>query len=77
MTASTKEEEFTIINKKIQEGKATNKDLFKAVDDEVHIYFILIPQGNKSGAVDKSEFKSLTKRLGMSLTDHRINEIFS
>jgi Ca2+-binding EF-hand superfamily protein len=56
-----------IIIKRIQDGKATSKDLFKAIDDE----------GDKSGSISKSEFDSLSKRIGMNFTNHRINEIFS
>ena len=50
---------------KIQQGKATSEDLFKALDTE------------NTGQITKSEFTILSKRLGMNLSDHRINEIFA
>lgn len=53
--------------KRIQRGKATVNDLFKAVDAE----------GDNSGSLSKAEFKILSKRLNMNLSDHRINEIFA
>ena len=34
-------------------------------------------EGNKNGFIDKEEFQGLTKRLGMNLSEHRINEIFA
>jgi Ca2+-binding EF-hand superfamily protein len=53
--------------KKIDKGKATPKELFMVVDAE----------GDNSGSISKAEFKKLTNRLSMSLSDHRIDEIFS
>jgi Ca2+-binding EF-hand superfamily protein len=53
--------------KKIDKGKATPKELFMVVDAE----------GDNSGSISKGEFKKLTNRLSMSLSDHRIDEIFS
>jgi len=32
---------------------------------------------NKSGGIDKEEFSTVTSRMGMNLTSHRINEIFA
>lgn len=61
------DEEITQLMEKIKTGKANPHDLFIAIDRE----------GNGNGKIDKSEFKSLSSKLGISLTDHRINEIFS
>lgn len=51
--------------KKIEEGKASPEDMFKAIDED------------KSGSISKTEFNTLAKRLGMNLSAHRINEIFA
>lgn len=56
-----------LIVNKVLEGKASSKDLFKAIDNE----------GDKNGTISKLEFESLSKRIGMNFTIHRINEIFS
>jgi Ca2+-binding EF-hand superfamily protein len=53
--------------KKINKDKATIRQLFWIVDAE----------GDNSGSISKAEFKKLTNRLSMSLSDHRIDEIFS
>ena len=34
-------------------------------------------EGNKNGYIDKEEFSCLTRRLGMNLSEHRINEIYA
>lgn len=52
---------------KIKEGKGTVKELFDLVDAE----------GNNSGTVDKEEFTFLAKRLGFTLSSHRIDEIYA
>lgn len=64
---TTQDDEMQLIIKRISEGKASSRDLFKAIDNE----------GDKSGSISKSEFDSLSKRIGMNFTEHRINEIFS
>jgi Ca2+-binding EF-hand superfamily protein len=53
--------------KKIDKDKFTTKELFLIVDAE----------GDNSGSINKAKFKKLTNRLSMSLSDHRIDEIFS
>ena len=52
---------------KIQEGKATNRELFQMVDQE----------GDGSGGISKEEFKAMLKRLSIKMSDHRIAEIFT
>ncbi|KAL4474821.1 hypothetical protein ABPG74_001517 [Tetrahymena malaccensis] len=55
------------IVKKLQDGKATIKDVFIAVDAE----------GDNSGTISIDEFLSFIRRLGMELSRHRVNEIFA
>lgn len=45
--------------------KLSNQDLFKSFDID------------QSGQIDLEEFKTLTRRLGMDLSEHRIIEIFT
>jgi Ca2+-binding EF-hand superfamily protein len=58
---------INMIMLKVKEGKSTPADLFRALDYE----------GNRDGFVNKDEFARYAKRLGMNLTDHRIDEIFA
>jgi len=51
--------------KKVKEGAATSADIFKAVDQD------------GTNSISKEEFGILAKRLGMKLSEHRINEIFA
>lgn len=51
--------------KKIEEGKASPADMFKAIDED------------GSGSISKTEFNTLARRLGMNLSAHRVNEIFA
>jgi Ca2+-binding EF-hand superfamily protein len=51
--------------KKIEEGKASPEDMFKAIDKD------------GSGSISKDEYSVLAKRLGMNLSEHRVNEIFA
>ena len=67
MGGGKKDEEIADIMKKISEGKATTHELFMAMDQA----------GDKSGSISKTEFKSLANKLGIQLTDHRVNEIFA
>jgi len=60
-------EDWVAMLKKIKEGTASSKDLFKAIDEV----------GDKSGTISEKEFQILANRLGMKLSDHRIKEIFS
>ena len=53
------------ILKKVKEGQITTTDLFRLADMD----------GN--GYIGMEEFKILAKRLGMPLTEHRTNEIFT
>jgi hypothetical protein len=53
------------ILKKVKEGAITTADLFRLSDMD----------GN--GFIGMEEFKILAKRLGMPLTEHRTNEIFT
>lgn len=52
---------------KIKEGTASSNDLFKVVDEA----------GDGNGSVNESEFHQLAKRLGLSLSKHRVKEIFA
>ena len=55
-----------VINDKLKMDKdMDSKDLFKVFD------------ADKSGKISLDEFKLLTKRLSMTLSDHRIREIFT
>ena len=72
------DEEITELMEKIKTGKASVHDLFIAIDSEGINYIpIILLKGNANSKIDKQEFKSLSSKLGISLTDHRINEIFS
>lgn len=51
--------------KKIQEGTASSEDMFKAIDED------------GTNSISKQEYGILAKRLGMNLSEHRINEIFA
>jgi Ca2+-binding EF-hand superfamily protein len=51
--------------KRIEEGKATPADMFKAVDRD------------GSGSISKEEYTVIARRLGMNLSSHRVNEIFA
>ncbi len=51
--------------KRIEEGKATPHDMFKAVDRD------------ESGSISKEEYSIVARRLGMNLSKHRVNEIFA
>jgi ABC-type multidrug transport system fused ATPase/permease subunit len=53
--------------KKVAEGKASSRDLFKMID----------MAGNGNGTVDKQEYGVLATRLGNQLSEHRITEIFA
>lgn len=57
---------LTLIKDKLNMDKDMDtKDLFKVFDSD------------KSGKISLDEFKLLTKRLNMTLSDHRIKEIFT
>lgn len=51
--------------KRVEEGKASLEDVFTMIDS------------NDSGGIDREEFATVTSRMGMNLTEHRINEIFA
>jgi Ca2+-binding EF-hand superfamily protein len=51
--------------KRIEDGKATTQDMFKAVDRD------------GSGSISKDEYSVVARRLGMNLSTHRVNEIFA
>jgi len=55
------------ILKKISEGTATTKDLFKVIDKA----------GRNCGTINDADFSKLANRLGIKLSSHRINEIFA
>lgn len=57
--------EMQELMKKIEEGKASTHELFIAVDED------------KSGMISKDEYSTLARRLGMNLSQHRVNEIFA
>eukprot|EP00746_Dinoflagellata_sp_MGD_P150342 gnl/MRDRNA2_/MRDRNA2_82243_c0_seq1.p1 gnl/MRDRNA2_/MRDRNA2_82243_c0~~gnl/MRDRNA2_/MRDRNA2_82243_c0_seq1.p1 ORF type:complete len:2838 (+),score=733.91 gnl/MRDRNA2_/MRDRNA2_82243_c0_seq1:183-8696(+) len=61
------DKETAELMKKIGEGKAASDELFKLVDS----------QGDNNGTISKEEYGKLMKRLGQSLTQHHVNEIFS
>ena len=58
---------WTLMLTKIKNGTASSKDLFKMVDQE----------GDNSGTISEQEFYTLTRRLSLSLSSHRITEIFA
>jgi Ca2+-binding EF-hand superfamily protein len=58
-------EEKVEMQKRIREGTVTAQDVFVAADED------------QSGRMSKYEFRTFTKRLGMNLSHHRINEIFA
>jgi len=53
--------------KKLRDGSTSARDLFTILDAE----------GDGSGDIGENEFKTLTRRLGMPLSNHRITEIFA
>jgi Ca2+-binding EF-hand superfamily protein len=57
--------EMEALMKKIEEGKASPEEMFNAIDKD------------GSGSISKEEYSILAKRLGMNLSDHRVNEIFA
>ena len=57
--------EMDELMKKIGEGKASSEEIFKAIDKD------------GSGSISKDEYSVLAKRLGMNLSEHRVNEIFA
>ncbi|KAL4512379.1 hypothetical protein ABPG72_005381 [Tetrahymena utriculariae] len=66
-SSSEQPDKIKEIVKKLQDGKATIKDVFIAVDAE----------GDNSGTISIDEFQSFVRRLGMELSRHRVNEIFA
>ena len=58
---------YSSMMRKVTEGTANLRDLFKVVDME----------GDSSGGISKLEFKSLLSKLNITASDHRISEIFS
>ena len=50
---------------KIEDGTASATDMFKAID------------ADGSNSISKEEYGVLSRRLGMNLSEHRINEIFA
>ena len=58
-------EEMQEIMKRLKLKQVTLSDVFYIIDID------------KSGKLSKYEFLIFTKRIGMNLTDHRINEIFA
>jgi len=56
------------IKKKAAKGEASLMDLFILIDYE---------EGDKNGYLNRQEFKILTTRLKMSLTDQKIDEVFT
>ena len=62
-----KSDAWILMVDKINNGTASSKDLFKMVDEE----------GDKSGSISEKEFYTLTRRLGLNLSEHRIKEIFA
>ncbi len=58
---------YSSLMKKVTEGTADLKDLFRVVDME----------GDSSGGISKREFVSLLSKLNITASEHRINEIFS
>ena len=60
-------EQWQAILKKIQNGEVRPDDLFH----------ILNKVGGGTGKISPKQFKILADRLGIKLTDHRINEIFA
>ncbi len=55
------------LNKKVQDGNASVRELFELIDLE----------GDNSGAISTDEFSSLMKKLNMPMTQHRIAEVFA
>ena len=60
-------QEWQKLLEKIRDGSSNSKDLFHLVDQT----------GNGDGTINLSEFKRLTTRIGVDMTDHRILEIFT
>lgn len=60
--------------KKIETGEATSDDMFDAIDG-IYSHIFYLEDG--SGSINKTEYNNLAKRLGMNLSEHRINEIFA
>lgn len=61
------DEDWKEVMRKVKKEKADAQDLFEVVDQI----------GQASGSITKYEFMTLTKRLGMQMTKHRFQEIFS
>ncbi|KAL4479745.1 hypothetical protein ABPG73_017966 [Tetrahymena malaccensis] len=55
------------IIQKLKDEKITIKDVFKAIDLE----------GDKNGSIDIDEFQYFARRLGITLSRHRVYEIFA
>jgi len=60
-------EQWEAIKKKLDDGQVTPKELFHIVDST----------GDRSGAISEDEFHRLAIRLGITLSRHRVNEIFA
>eukprot|EP01017_Pseudomicrothorax_dubius_P036777 TRINITY_DN5298_c0_g1_i3.p1 TRINITY_DN5298_c0_g1~~TRINITY_DN5298_c0_g1_i3.p1 ORF type:complete len:314 (+),score=36.93 TRINITY_DN5298_c0_g1_i3:1-942(+) len=58
--------EWKEIMQKVKEGRVSSTEFFNLCD----------MNGNGNGLIDKSEFATLSLRLGNNLSEHRINEIF-
>ena len=58
-------EETQELMKKLAEGNLSLRDVFSTLDSD------------RSGKVSSYEFQIFTRRIGMNLTHHRINEIFA
>jgi Ca2+-binding EF-hand superfamily protein len=63
--AAKADPEMVELMKKIEEGKASPEDMFKAIDKD------------GSGSISKEEYSTLARRLGMNLSEHRVTEIFA
>lgn len=50
---------------KIKDGTMTNEDLFRVIDED------------QTESISKVEYGNLARRLGIKLSEHRINEIFA
>ncbi|KAL4483285.1 hypothetical protein ABPG72_007927 [Tetrahymena utriculariae] len=55
------------ITKRIQEGKITTADVFFSIDSN----------GDGNGTISMEEFCSFLRRTGISMSEHRVNELFA
>ena len=67
--------DFEDLMRKIEEHKASSKDLFTIVDAGAVLTFFIIL--DNSGGISYEEFQLLTTRLGFKFSEHRLKEIMA